>query len=49
MVNFHGIGIDPDFEVEEVYEYDAPFNMAIEKVLMLVDENVNTAALGLAA
>ena len=35
-VNFNGEGVHPDFEVEEVTEYDLPFNTACEKVLELV-------------
>ena len=42
-VNFHGVGVAPDFEVEEIFEADVPLNTAIEKVLLLVDEDANTA------
>ena len=42
-VNFHGVGVSPDFEVDEVAEEDKPLDTAIEKVQLLVDENVNTA------
>ena len=35
-VNFNGEGVHPDFEVEEVVEYDLPLKCATEKVLELV-------------
>lgn len=35
-VNFNGEGVHPDFEVEEVAEYDLPLKCATEKVLELV-------------
>ena len=47
--NFHGVGIDPDFVVMESSEEDIPLKVAIEKVLLFLEEDENTAALGLAA
>ncbi len=47
-VNFHKVGIDPDFVVEELYEEDVPLKTAIDKVLLLVEKE-STAAYGFAA
>ena len=48
-VNFHGVGINPDFVVMESYEEDVPLKVAIEKVLLFLEEDENTAAYGYAA
>ena len=49
-VNFNGEGVHPDFEVEEVTEYDLPFDTACQKVLELVSTKETAAAYyGLAA
>ena len=49
-VNFNGEGVHPDVEVNEVTEYDLPFNTACEKVLELVEDNQTAAVYyGLAA
>ena len=48
-VNFHDVGITPDFVAEESYEEDVPLKVAIEKVLLLIEEEETTAAYGYAA
>ena len=48
-VNFHGVGVAPDIEVEDVIEEDAPLNVAIEKLTELTEEATDPAALGYAA
>ena len=40
-VNFDGIGVIPDFEVEEVDGEDAPLSRALEEVTKLVNTNGN--------
>lgn len=44
-VNFDGIGITPDVEVEEIQGTDAPFNTAKEEVLKLVYTNSGTVSI----
>lgn len=36
-VNFNGVGVAPDVEVEEVHSVDAPLNTAISELLKLAD------------
>lgn len=48
-VNFDGVGVIPDIEVEEVTGKDAPFEKAIEEVLKLTNNNSTTVYIGAAA
>ena len=43
-VNFDGIGITPDFQVEDVSIEDVPFNTAKEEILNIVYKNGKTSA-----
>ena len=42
-INFDGIGVAPDYEVEEISSKDAPYETAKEKVLELTNIKDSTA------
>ena len=42
-VNFHGVGVSPDFEVVEIEEKDAPLSVATKELLKITNTNGNMA------
>lgn len=49
-VNFHGVGVAPEIEVEEVHTVDAPLEAAKTELIKMVNESVSQSGLtGLAA